>query len=173
LPLCAAAISRPSCSGTSCASRQTFETSSSLYRLKGWNQALSRYGSTGFNLYSPTKLGLRRRKVEVHGVVAQVEFERHVLKPGLIFKGEGLKPVAFKLWVNRVQRAPPHHGDGGSRSLSQQPSGRVGTPGCQIGYTDNTGCHQFVFVTIRPTRVVTPGCQIGYVGHTGCRQLVF
>jgi hypothetical protein len=30
------------------------------------------------------------------------------LKPGLIFKGKGLKPVAFKLWVNRVQLAPPH-----------------------------------------------------------------
>jgi hypothetical protein len=34
------------------------------------------------------------------GVVAHVEFERHILKPGLIFKGKGLKPVAFKLWVN-------------------------------------------------------------------------
>jgi hypothetical protein len=36
-------------------------------------------------------------------VAAQVAFERHVLKPGLIFKGKGLKPVAFKLWVNRAQ----------------------------------------------------------------------
>jgi hypothetical protein len=26
-----------------------------------------------------------------------------------MFKGEGLKPGAFKLWVNGVQRAPPHH----------------------------------------------------------------
>jgi hypothetical protein len=25
-----------------------------------------------------------------------------------MFKGKGLKPVAFKLWVNRVRRAPPH-----------------------------------------------------------------
>ena len=43
-------------------------------------------------------------------VVAQVEFERHVLKPGLIFmifKGTYLKSVAFKLWV-RIQLAPPH-----------------------------------------------------------------
>jgi hypothetical protein len=32
------------------------------------------------------------------------------LKPGLIFKGNGLKPVAFKLWVNRVQLAPPRLG---------------------------------------------------------------
>jgi hypothetical protein len=32
--------------------------------------------------------------------------ERHVLKPELIFKGEGLKPVAFKLWVSRAQLAP-------------------------------------------------------------------
>jgi hypothetical protein len=31
-------------------------------------------------------------------VAVQVEiFERHVLKPGLLFKGKGLKPVAFKL----------------------------------------------------------------------------
>jgi hypothetical protein len=28
-------------------------------------------------------------------VVAQVEFERHVLKSGLIFKGKGLKPAAL------------------------------------------------------------------------------
>jgi hypothetical protein len=26
----------------------------------------------------------------------------------LMFKGEGLKPVDFELWVNIVQRAPPH-----------------------------------------------------------------
>ena len=52
--------------------------------------------------------------------------------------------------------------------------GRVVTPGwCQIGYTDRTGCHQPVLVTIRPTRVVTPGCQFGYVEHTGCHQLMF
>jgi hypothetical protein len=25
-----------------------------------------------------------------------------------MFKGKGLKAVAFKLWVNRVQLAPPH-----------------------------------------------------------------
>jgi hypothetical protein len=30
-------------------------------------------------------------------VVAQVEFERHILKPELIFKGTGLQPVAFNL----------------------------------------------------------------------------
>jgi hypothetical protein len=41
-----------------------------------------------------------------------------------------------------------------------------------IGYMDHTGCHQLVFVTIRPTRVVTPGCQIGYMDYTGCHQLV-
>jgi hypothetical protein len=40
--------------------------------------------------------------------VARVEFERHVLKPGLIFKGKGSKPVAFKLWVNRVKVVKPH-----------------------------------------------------------------
>jgi hypothetical protein len=39
--------------------------------------------------------------------VARVGFERHILKPGLIFKGKGLKAVAFELWVNRVQLAPP------------------------------------------------------------------
>jgi hypothetical protein len=43
-------------------------------------------------------------------VVAQVEFKTHILKPaGLIFKGKGLKPVAFKLWVNIISTctAPP------------------------------------------------------------------
>jgi hypothetical protein len=44
-----------------------------------------------------------------HDVAAQHAFERHVLKPGLMFTGTGLKPVAFKLWVNRLQRAPPRH----------------------------------------------------------------
>jgi hypothetical protein len=47
-------------------------------------------------------LGFQQRSV-----VAQVEFEKHVLKPGLICKGKGLKPVAFKLWVNRVQCVEP------------------------------------------------------------------
>jgi hypothetical protein len=28
------------------------------------------------------------------------------------------------------------------------------TPGCQIGYTDHTGCHQLVFAATCPTRVV-------------------
>jgi hypothetical protein len=42
-------------------------------------------------------------------VAAQVEFERHTLKPGLIFKGiKGLKPVAFNLWFHIVQLAPLH-----------------------------------------------------------------
>jgi hypothetical protein len=28
-----------------------------------------------------------------------------------------------------------------------------------IGYVDHTGCHQLLFLTIRPTRVaLTPGC---------------
>jgi hypothetical protein len=42
-------------------------------------------------------------------VMAQVAFARHILKPGLIFKGKGLKPVGFKLWINMVPAwtAPP------------------------------------------------------------------
>jgi hypothetical protein len=54
--------------------------------------------------------GVRRRGgvARARDVAAQVAFERHILKPGLLFKGKGLKPVAFKLWVNRVQLAPPH-----------------------------------------------------------------
>jgi hypothetical protein len=31
------------------------------------------------------------------------------------------------------------------------------TPGCQIGYVDNTGCHQLVFFTMRPTGLSLPG----------------
>jgi hypothetical protein len=43
---------------------------------------------------------LQVRDALLRGVVAQVEFERHILKPGLIFKGKGLKPGAFRaLWV--------------------------------------------------------------------------
>jgi hypothetical protein len=36
-------------------------------------------------------------EVGVRGVVAQVECERRILKPGLICKGKGLKPGGFKL----------------------------------------------------------------------------
>jgi hypothetical protein len=44
-----------------------------------------------------------------HGVVPQVEFGRHVLKPGLISKAKGLRPVAFKLRVQQSATctAPP------------------------------------------------------------------
>jgi hypothetical protein len=28
----------------------------------------------------------------------------------MMFKGKGLKPVAFQLWVHTLQRAPPHLG---------------------------------------------------------------
>jgi hypothetical protein len=39
----------------------------------------------------------------------QVAFERHILKPGFHFIGQGLKPGAFELWVNNcIQLAPPH-----------------------------------------------------------------
>jgi hypothetical protein len=51
---------------------------------------------------SPTLFHERPRPMPAHDVVAQVEFERHILKPGLIFVGTGLKPVAFKLWSTRV-----------------------------------------------------------------------
>jgi hypothetical protein len=47
---------------------------------------------------------------DVLGVVAQVAFERHVLKPGLMLKGKGLKPAIFQLWFRESQRAPPHLG---------------------------------------------------------------
>jgi hypothetical protein len=44
-------------------------------------------------------------------VAARVEFERHIhiLKPGLIFKGKGLKPAAFKLMDQQSspRTAPP------------------------------------------------------------------
>jgi hypothetical protein len=60
-------------------------------------------------------------------VVAQVGFERHILKPGLIFKGKGLKPGAFTLWVNRVQRAPPHRQQGLDAGQEVAPSGLSGT----------------------------------------------
>jgi hypothetical protein len=44
------------------------------------------------------------------------------------------------------------------------PVGRVGTPGCQIGYMDHTGCHRLGFFPIRPTRV---GCTHSRVSDHG------
>jgi hypothetical protein len=43
----------------------------------------------------------RRRR----GVAVQVAFERHILKPGLMFKGKGLKPPG--------NQAPFSYGSGG------------------------------------------------------------
>jgi hypothetical protein len=46
-----------------------------------------------------------------HVVVAQVGIERHVLETRIDVQGYGfVKPLAFRRWVNRVQRAtsPPH-----------------------------------------------------------------
>jgi ABC-type multidrug transport system fused ATPase/permease subunit len=51
---------------------------------------------------------------------------------------------------------------------------QVGLPlpgGCQIGYTERTGCHQLGVLT---AGLPTPGgCQIGYTEHTGCHQRCF
>jgi hypothetical protein len=53
--------------------------------------------------------GFKLHLLLAHRAVAvQVEFERHILKPGLVFKGKGLKAGAFQLWVRGSQRAPPH-----------------------------------------------------------------
>jgi hypothetical protein len=55
-------------------------------------------------------------------VTAQVEFERHSLKLGLIFKGKGLKPVAFKAYgstefnVYRPAMPPAARSSSGSAS---------------------------------------------------------
>jgi hypothetical protein len=42
-----------------------------------------------------------------HGSGASWGFERHVLKPVSMFKGQGLKPCAFKRWVSKVQLVQP------------------------------------------------------------------
>ena len=42
-------------------------------------------------------------------VAAQVAFESNVLKPGYHLIGSRSKPGAFKLWVNWIQLAMPHH----------------------------------------------------------------
>ena len=61
---------------------------------------------------------------EVRAVAAQVEFERHDLKPALTFKGKGLQPVAFKLWVKQsFQLAPPHQYDVSMSSMMYKPRG--------------------------------------------------
>jgi hypothetical protein len=57
---------------------------------------------------------LRQRR----GVAVHVAFERHVLKPGYHLIGNHLKPGAFKLWVNCIQRAEPCRGrQRGARGL--------------------------------------------------------
>jgi hypothetical protein len=53
-------------------------------------------GPTEVNLYSPPTVvqrsaGVEEEDVATRGVAAQVAFERHILKPGLIFKRKGLK----------------------------------------------------------------------------------
>jgi hypothetical protein len=68
---------------------------------------------SSFNLQLCVLLGSSHRQGSLcldfvpRDVVAQVEFDRHVLKPGLIFKGKGLEPRAFQLWVRGSHR-PPH-----------------------------------------------------------------
>ena len=51
------------------------------------------------------------------GVAAQVEFERHILKPVFSLdrcKGWNQAPFSYEyIWVRGIQRAPPHHGGGG------------------------------------------------------------
>jgi hypothetical protein len=42
---------------------------------------------------------------------------------------------------------------GGKATLEYAHMGRVGTPGYQVDVTDHAGCHQLVFLTVRPTRV--------------------
>jgi hypothetical protein len=64
-------------------------------------------------------------------VAAQVEFEKHILKPGLIFKGKGLKSVAFKLWLNIIQPASPHPVPGGPwMSTTRDPHPPGSAPWC-------------------------------------------
>jgi hypothetical protein len=64
--------------------KANFETSFSPHRLKGWNRALSSYGSAGFNLYSPTEHAREvhaeaRQEVHYDGLVHQ--HERHQQAP--------------------------------------------------------------------------------------------
>jgi hypothetical protein len=57
--------------------------------------------------YAKLSKTARARPSASRAVAVQVEFERHILKPGLVFKGKSLKPGAFQLWVRGGQRAPP------------------------------------------------------------------
>jgi hypothetical protein len=97
-------------------------------RLKGWSRAVSSYGSTGLlwvnwiRLVQGPCLGgvpavhlleLADGEAAAQVVAAQVEFERHILKPGFMFKGKGLTPGAFQLWVMGVNVHRP------TRLLSQ------------------------------------------------------
>jgi hypothetical protein len=51
-----------------------FESGFSLHRLKGWNRALSSYGSTAFNVYSPAEEVGAGRGVQ-RGVAAELGVE--------------------------------------------------------------------------------------------------
>jgi hypothetical protein len=67
------------------------------------------------------------------GVAAQVSFERRIFIPGLMFKGKGLKPGAFQIWVRGSQRAPPHRGTGVQQprvALRQDVSRGIGGTSC-------------------------------------------
>ena len=87
-----------------------------------WIQlALPHLGDVCHNLPREVGADVRRR-----GVVAQAEFEaaRFEIRIDIQgFKGKGLKPVAFNLWVNRVQLAPPHLGVDAAAHAPEQRDG--------------------------------------------------
>jgi hypothetical protein len=59
---------------------------------------------------APPERQQARLVLVARGVAVQVAFESKVLKPGNHLIGSGLKPGAFKLWVNWIQLALPHRG---------------------------------------------------------------
>jgi hypothetical protein len=72
----------------------------------------------------------------------------------------GLKPGAFQLWVNFIQRAEPHFA---SLRVSRE-IGLAPTPGCQIGFTGTT-LYQVIswrWWLQNNAKRGTPGCQIGF-----------
>jgi hypothetical protein len=69
------------------------------------------------------------------GVAVQLAFERQILKPGLMFKGTGLKPGAFQLWLRgsrRVQPPPRRRRRAGAREPACQWQPRRSGASCEF-----------------------------------------
>jgi hypothetical protein len=77
---------------------------------KGRERRRAREGTRECFSWSPSLLLSARQSCRTPSCSgAGCVLERHILKPGLMFKGKGLKPGAFQLRVRGSQRGEPPH----------------------------------------------------------------